>query len=126
MQEQPTILLFDDDVTLLQATSAILALSGFDVVTSDSASQAVEFLDKLRISAVMIDMFMPEQDGVETIHEIRTRWPAIPIVAMSGGWRTIKSEQALDLADALGAKAVLSKPFDRETLLAALAQAMGR
>lgn len=126
MEDRATILLVDDDVTLLQATSALLELSGFHTVISDTAPRAIEFLEHLQITAVVIDMFMPDQDGVETIRVIRERWPDLPIVAMSGGWRTIKAEQALELADALGAGAVLSKPFDRETLLAALDQAMGR
>jgi CheY-like chemotaxis protein len=69
-------------------------------------------------------MFMPERDGIEIIQEIRRLQPDLPIVAMSGGWRTMKSAQTLEVARALGADAVLSKPFDRESLLAALNAAL--
>ncbi|WP_300575843.1 response regulator [Phenylobacterium sp.] len=120
MTDRPLLLLVDDDVTLLRATSAILEVEGYDTILSDTAARAIEFLQHLPVAAVIVDIFTPDQDGMETIGQIHSRWPDLPIIAMSGGWRTISPETILETARALGAQAALSKPFDRPTLLAAV------
>ena len=117
---RPLLLLVDDDVTLLQAISGLLALEGIDTVLSQTAAQAIEFLNDLPVSGVIIDIFMPDRDGMETIGEIRARWPNLPIIAMSGGWRTISPETILETARALGAQEALTKPFDRQALVEAV------
>ena len=117
---RPLLLLVDDDVTLLQAISSLLELEGFDTVLSQTAAQAIEFLNDLPVSGVIIDIFMPDRDGMETIGEIRARWPNLPIIAMSGGWRTISPETILETARALGAQEALTKPFDRQALVEAV------
>lgn len=117
---RPLILLVDDDVTLLQAISGLLELEGIDTVLSQTAAQAIEFLNDLPVSGVIIDIFMPDRDGMETIGEIRARWPNLPIIAMSGGWRTISPETILETARALGAQEALTKPFDRQALVEAV------
>lgn len=120
MNTRPLLLLVDDDVTLLQAISGLLELEGFDTVLSQTAAKAIEFLNDLPVSGVIIDIFMPDRDGMETIGEIRARWPNLPIIAMSGGWRTISPEVILETARALGAQEALTKPFDRQTLVEAV------
>ncbi|MFP5449618.1 MAG: response regulator [Alphaproteobacteria bacterium] len=117
---RPLLLLVDDDVTLLQAISGLLELEGFDTVLSQTAAKAIEFLNDLPVSGVIIDIFMPDRDGMETIGEIRARWPNLPIIAMSGGWRTISPETILETARALGAQEALTKPFDRQALVEAV------
>lgn len=117
---RPLLLLVDDDVTLLQAISGLLELEGFDTVLSQTAAQAIEFLNDMPVSGVIIDIFMPDRDGMETIGEIRARWPNLPIIAMSGGWRTISPETILETARALGAQEALTKPFDRQALVEAV------
>ena len=117
---RPLLLLVDDDVTLLQAISGLLELEGFDSVLSQTAAKAIEFLNDLPVSGVIIDIFMPDRDGMETIGEIRARWPNLPIIAMSGGWRTISPETILETARALGAQEALTKPFDRQALVEAV------
>ncbi|MDP1619019.1 MAG: response regulator [Phenylobacterium sp.] len=118
MTDRPLLLLVDDDVTLLRATAAILELEGFETILSDTAARAIEFLQHLPVAAVIVDIFMPDQDGMETIGQIRGRWPDLPIIAMSGGWRTISPDTILETAQALGAQAALTKPFDRQALVA--------
>jgi CheY-like chemotaxis protein len=120
MTIRPLILLVDDDVTLLQIFSGQLHLEGFEAVLAETAAQAIEFLQALTIDLVIVDIFMPDRDGMETIGEIRARWPHLPIIAMSGGWRTISPDTILETAKALGAQEALAKPFDRQTLAAAI------
>jgi len=120
MTIRPLILLVDDDVTLLQIIAGHLHLEGFETVLAQTAAQAIESLQGLTVSLVIVDIFMPDQDGMETIGEIRAGWPELPIIAMSGGWRTISPDTILETAKALGAQEALAKPFDRQTLAATI------
>lgn len=120
MTTRPLILLVDDDVTLLQVISSHLHLEGFEAIASQTAAQAMAYLQELPVSLVIVDIFMPDQDGMETIGQIRTHWPNLPIIAMSGGWRTISPDTILETAKALGAQDALAKPFDRQSLVEAI------
>lgn len=120
MKTRPLILLVDDDVTLLQTIGTQIRLAGFDTVLSSSAVTAIQVLKDQPIDLVVMDLFMPDRDGIETITDIRMDWPDLPIIAMSGGWRTIGADTVLDMALAIGAQSALAKPFDRATLVAAI------
>ncbi|MBC7169221.1 response regulator [Phenylobacterium sp.] len=116
----------DDDVTLLQAIAQILGAESFEVVLADQPNLATQFLNNLNVDLAIVDIFMPERDGVELIRDIKARRPDLPIIAMSGGWRSINPDTVLEMARALGAEAGLIKPFDRATLTATVAEVLGR
>jgi CheY-like chemotaxis protein len=124
MKTRPLILLVDDDVTLLQTIGTQIRLAGFDTVLSSSAVTAIQVLKDQPIDLVIMDLFMPDRDGIETITDIRMDWPDLPIIAMSGGWRTIGADTVLDMALAIGVQSALAKPFDRATLVAAIEAAL--
>lgn len=126
MKTRPLILLVDDDVTLLRTIGAQIGLEGFDTVLSSTATSAIEVLKGQSVDLVIIDLFMPDRDGIETITDIRTHWPDLPIIAISGGWRTIGADTVLEMALAIGAQSALAKPFDRATLMAAIKAALRR
>jgi FixJ family two-component response regulator len=65
---------------------------------------------------------MPNQEGLETIHEFRTRFPEVAIVAMSGMTAAVTM---LSVAQKFGAVGVLHKPFSGDELFAAVAKALG-
>jgi len=69
---------------------------------------------------VVIDIIMPDREGVETIIDIRARWPNTRIIAMSGGGR-MDPDMFLNLAETFGADALLKKPFKLRDLLDLLA-----
>jgi CheY-like chemotaxis protein len=72
-----------------------------------------------------MDMIMPEMEGLETIKQIRQHFPAIKIIAISGGG-SLKPRDYLDVARKLGADLTLMKPCDREELLDAARQLLAR
>ena len=124
MSHRPVILLVDDDVTLLQAIAQILGAESFEVVLADQPNLATQFLNNLNVDLAIVDICMPERDGVELIRDIKARRPDLPIIAMSGGWRSINPDTVLEMARALGAEAGLIKPFDRAALLATVHKAL--
>jgi CheY-like chemotaxis protein len=72
---------------------------------------------------VITDLIMPDQEGLETIRQLRARDPNIPVIAMSGGGRT-HPDTYLKIAANMGANAVLAKPFTFADLTAAIDKAM--
>lgn len=72
---------------------------------------------------VILDLIMPEQEGLETIIELREMNSRLPILAISGGGRNTP-EDYLDMAQKLGANQVLAKPFKGEELLQVVSEVL--
>jgi CheY-like chemotaxis protein len=107
-----SILLVDDDSSVRRLLGFLLERSGYEVVSVGDGREAVEKAGKA--SVALIDMIMPEMDGLETISLLRWRNPHLRIIAMSG------SEEGLfrPELDRLGVQTFLSKPFTIEALRA--------
>ena len=85
-------------------------------------------MDALRdkpFDLVIVDLIMPESDGVEVIDYARTNLPQIKIVAMTGGG-ILSAQDYLKMAQHLGATYTLAKPCSRDDLLAVVAEALRR
>ena len=112
------VIIVDDNVQMLNMTKKMLDEKGFLCAGFDDGREALEYLCQHQIDYMITDVFMPGIDGVELILAVRTRYPRVAIVAMSGGGSF--GGDILGMAQSLGAHAVLSKPFTRAELLAAL------
>lgn len=122
-----TLLLVDDDDLVRAATATALTESGFDVLTAANGLDAMDALRRAaRIDAIILDILMPQMDGIEALHAIRKEWPALPVIAISGGFRSGWAD-ALSMAAKFGATRTLSKPFLQRDLVklvqAAIAEA---
>ena len=118
------ILVIDDDRSVGAAIKASLTREGCDVVLVENGRLGVRTFETATFDAVMVDIFMPEMDGLETIKRFRERAPTTPIIAMSG-FRFCDSRGGtvpdfLGMAAALGATYCLRKPFGPEQLMAAV------
>lgn len=91
-----------------------LKCAGHDVALAADGREGVENLCLRQADLVLTDIYMPNQEGLETIREVRTRFPQIPIVAMSGRETAVTM---LAIAQKLGAVRTLQKPFTTEELL---------
>jgi DNA-binding response OmpR family regulator len=80
----------------------------------------VALFERLPIDLVIVEVGMPDADGVETIVQIRELSEAVPIIAVSD------SPMALEDATALGVSLTLQKPFDSEKLWVAIRWLLGR
>jgi CheY-like chemotaxis protein len=114
------ILLVDDNPGLLVMQRGFLEHGGHVVTTATNGKEAVERAQRESFDVLITDLVMPEKEGIEIIIELHKKFPAMKIIAMSGGGR-INSKDYLDLAAKLGASKTLSKPFSGKDLLAAVA-----
>ena len=110
------ILVIDDDPQITHLLQDVLELEGYQVITAQRATDGLHYLEKATIDLVITDVIMPDKEGLETIREIRQRYPKTKILAISGGL-TKSGVNVLDIAKRLGADSVLSKPFGVEDLI---------
>ena len=104
------ILIVDDDPICRAIAGEALSAAGHDCREADDGDVALARLATESVDLVLTDLLMPNKEGIETIMEIRRRWPAIRIVAMSGGSGRAEPDRLLRMAASLGADATLIKP----------------
>ncbi len=110
------ILVVDDEELVRQALRHVLEPEGYLVVEAPHGGIAMDILRKQPIDLVILDLLMPEQEGLETILKMRCHSPKIKIIAISGGGR-FGMTYLLDMAEKLGANSGLTKPLSRQELL---------
>lgn len=84
---------------------------GFEVATASDGNEALRTLKSLAADVVVTDIFMPDKDGIETISELRRRYPGLKIIAMSGGPTRPGQVDYLLLISDIGVDCALRKPF---------------
>jgi len=116
MKEKLSVLVIDDEDNVRNTLCENLQGCGFDVFQANDGETGVQFIRKNgRPHVVLTDIIMPKKEGIETIREIKRKYPDIKLIAMSGGGRA-KAMDFLTLAEKLGADAILPKPIDIEKL----------
>ena len=86
------------------------------VITASDGKRGMTVLRDEHPDVVITDIIMPEQEGIDTIIQIRRERPGIKIIAISGGGR-IRNIDFLEMAQSLGADEVIAKPFEADELL---------
>jgi CheY-like chemotaxis protein len=122
--EMSHILVIEDDEFFREALQQMLQKEGHKVTTSHDGVQALTLLERIRPDLIMTDILMPNMDGMEFIMELSRQSNNTPLIAMSGGRRSITSAFNLESARLLGVKVTLTKPFTHTALRAALQEAL--
>ncbi len=104
-QQTARILFVDDDPNVLAAAHSLLTALGHQVVTAQTRAKALAQLDAGRYDVLMTDLTMPDGSGWDLAKQSKTRFPAKPVVLVTGWGLTLSPEQ-LGLVNG-----VLSKPF---------------
>ena len=78
------ILCVDDEPNSLVLRKLVLQKAGYDVITANSAAQALEVLNSSQVNLVLSDQLMPGQTGTELARQIKSRWPFLPVILISG------------------------------------------
>jgi DNA-binding response OmpR family regulator len=118
------ILVVDDDTAVRDSLHAILSLRGYDIRQAKDGWECEKAVRHGVPDLVILDIMMPEQEGMATIRSLRRSHPALKILAISGGGE-MHLREALSFAEALGAHASLAKPFLARDLLAAIDTLIG-
>ena len=116
------ILVIDDEPDTRAVLDLILKSAGYEVILAADGREGMMRHRTSPADLVVTDLYMPGQEGLETIRELRTCFPEVAIIAMSGRAAALTM---LSVAQKFGAVAVLHKPFTAYELLAAVAKALG-
>ena len=122
------ILVIDDDTSVRTAIETLLREQGRTAVLAANGHLGVKTLETSSFDVILVDIFMPGMDGLETIKNFRARAPTVPIVAMSGfRFRNTMAPAPdfLGMAAELGATYCLRKPFGPQQLMAAISACLG-
>jgi DNA-binding NtrC family response regulator len=113
------LLLVDDEERFLSTTKTLLEKRGVDTTTALSGPEALKILDEEHIDVVILDVKMPEMDGVEVLRQIKEKHPLIEVVMLTGH---ASVESAVDGLK-MGAFDYVMKPCDIPDLLAKVEEA---
>lgn len=114
------ILLADDDNLARYTIRHMLIAEGHQVIEAEHGEQALEVLSRITCDLAIVDILMPDKDGLEVIMELKRRQCSIPVLAISGGGRSGFNDFAR-MSMLLGAKDFLAKPFDLQAIKQKLA-----
>lgn len=113
------ILVIDDDGAIRRLISRILVPAGHEVIEASGGKLGLEMSGAEQPSIIIVDILMPDTDGIETIRSLVAARSSVGIIAISGGGLG-SSKFYLDMATKLGAHRFLEKPFTRMDLLTAI------
>lgn len=114
------ILIVEDDDDLRDALSDTLKLSRYSVLVAQDGIAAIEVLKSNAVGLVITDVQMPNMTGLGLLHEIKSRWPHIPVLLMTAYGEISQAVEAMRE----GACDYLSKPFEVDELLSRVARWM--
>jgi DNA-binding NtrC family response regulator len=118
------IIVIDDQEPIRRIVRRALENDGHTVFDASDGEAGMALLEREHAEVVITDIFMPGMDGIQTLREIRKRFPAIKVIAISGG----DSSGLLDLrhdAELLGAMKSLQKPFNARDIVELVRSVLG-
>jgi len=119
---QASIVIADDDPGIRKLLRDVLQTSGYHVLEAVNGKQAVDHIRREHVDLLVTDLVMPDQEGIETIGEVRARFPSLRIMAMSGGF----GETFLNIARRVGADYIIRKPFETGAIREAIRGLLAR
>jgi CheY-like chemotaxis protein len=113
MSNELTVLVVDDNEDLLETFAMILKRHGFFVETAENGCSAVDKIKKHRFDVALMDIVMPEMNGVEAFRKIKEMRPDATIILMTG----YSDEALIQLARDEGARYIVHKPIKIDQLI---------
>ena len=115
-----TVLVVDDEERIRSSIRGILSDEGFRVVDTGSSPAVMDLIARESPAIVLLDVWMPEMDGIELLRRIKAEQPRVPVIMISGH-ANIQNAVA---ATKLGAVDFIQKPFSVSGLLSAIGRAL--
>jgi UDP-3-O-acyl N-acetylglucosamine deacetylase len=116
-----TILVVDDEDQIRHTLRGVLSDEGFEVVEASNGRRALELLERTTPRLAIVDIWMPEVDGIELVRRMRAQAPGVPIIVISGHGTIETAVRVIRL----GAFDFLEKPFPLDALLNVVGRALG-
>ena len=113
MNSQPLVLVADDEPRITKLVALTLHDEGFRVVTAGSGEEALKKAEEVRPDIVLLDIVMPDLDGIEVMRQLR-EWRPVPVILLTAKGSTSDKAKGLDL----GADDYVAKPFHPDELAA--------
>jgi len=111
----PTILVVDDDQQIRAWVRWVLESKGYQIEEARDGKEALIYLERAEPTLILLDLFMPDVDGLEVLLSLRSRANPIKILAFSGN--PINGYDACQAAKVFGAHETIGKPFSAQNLL---------
>jgi two-component system, OmpR family, KDP operon response regulator KdpE len=118
---RPSVLVCDDEPQILRALKVILREAGFEAIGAGTAAEALDAAALRAPDAAIVDLVLPDGDGVEVCERLRS-WSEMPIIVLSAVGEEVEKVRALEA----GADDYVTKPFGPKELVARLKAAMRR
>lgn len=116
----PSVLIVDDDDQIRRLMRATMEQAGYHVSEGRNGREGLLRYRTTPADVVVMDILMPEKDGLESIIELRQEFPDAKVIAITGGSAKMNVPDFLDVAKVLGANRTLHKPFSMAEFLAAV------
>ncbi|MCA1794276.1 MAG: sigma-54-dependent transcriptional regulator [Desulfotignum sp.] len=116
----PAVLIVDDETTIIESLEGILSDDGFEVMHAFNGYEALQKIETQSPDIVLLDIWMPGMDGIETLQEIKKGFPNIPVVMITGHGSI---ESAVD-ATKSGAYDFLEKPLSIDKVMVTINNAL--
>ncbi|HJX13532.1 MAG TPA: response regulator [Dehalococcoidales bacterium] len=113
MSDEPTILVVDDNEDLLETFAMILKRRGFNVATAGNGAAAVDRFRERSFDVTLMDIVMPEMNGVEAFRKIKEMQPGAPIILMTA----YSDEDLIQTAKDEGVRQIIHKPIRIDRLI---------
>ncbi|KIH78096.1 two-component system, OmpR family, alkaline phosphatase synthesis response regulator PhoP [Geoalkalibacter ferrihydriticus] len=114
MSEPTKLLAIDDDPDILRVLKANLGLHGFSILTAETLMGARRILELQRPALVLLDLMLPDGDGLDFCREIKERHPLLPVIMLTAKDQVDDKVTGLEI----GADDYMVKPFETSELLA--------
>jgi len=110
------ILVIDDEPIVRISCERSLANMGYEIKSASSGKEGIELLEKEPFNLVLLDLKMPDMDGIEVLKKIREKWQETKVIMITGYSTVETAVKTLKL----GAFSYIEKPFTPDTLLEAV------
>lgn len=119
-----TILLVEDEQLLREGMQEILETYGYEVITAADGQEALERLEQTTVGLVISDLVMPNMNGVDFVSTIRSKFPELPIIVVSGSPGAVMRRLGIETIQIPGATASIMKPFKSRELVTLIQELM--
>ena len=116
----PSVLIVDDEPSILQSLSGLLSDEGFEVKTATNGYEALKIVDTDSPDLILLDIWMPGIDGIETLKEIKKDSPFIQVIIITGHGTIETAVKGIKL----GAFDLIEKPLSIDKVIVTINNAL--